>query len=299
MPMIPATGLLISWATLARRRDLASDAFSALSRPARALGQHVALFQQGGDQQDRHIADQHKHLGHHDLLSPAALSIGSMPHHRPAHGQERDQDQGEGDARHAQPHRDDHEQGQQEEARRKMTGEPGVIEAQQAGQQHGRLDHLVRTGQTNQGGARQRQTHRAQDGDAQGMAQPPGLKSLPDLRLAQLHLNHDTAQSGGKRRQTRREEQETGRPVQGRQVQRRREAPRQQHRPDDFDHVDDGEGQSQQGPVAGDDLSDQDAHRQHPGERQVVGPPPAGPQPHGDGDAARPQKPATSPAERP
>ena len=118
------------------------------------------------------------------------------------------------------------------------------------------------------------------------MAEPPGLEPVPDVRLPHLGLNQHAAQGGGYRRQNGGEEQETGRAVQRRQVERGREPPRQQHGAHDLDHVDDGEGGRQHRLVSGDDLSDQDADGQHGGEHQIVATPAAGAKPDGDGDAA-------------
>ena len=156
----------------------------------------------------------------------------------------------------------------------------------QQGQQQGGLGGADRLAQADQMASGQGDAEGADDGDAEGVAEPPGLEGVEGVGAV------DQIQAGGrqgrgrKRRDHGGAEQEAAGAVDRREIERRGEPARQQHGPDDLDHVGDGEQGGQGVGIARQQLSRGDAGGQQAAETEVVQRPAGVPEPDRDRHAA-------------
>ncbi|EGF95214.1 hypothetical protein BDIM_20500 [Brevundimonas diminuta ATCC 11568] len=251
-----------------------------------ALHQPVTLFQQGGDHQDRHIAQQDQQLRQQGAILGIELMIGTVPGHGAADGHHRHHQQGPGRADHAKAHRREHDQRQQQKAvRQAHMRKDGVAGA---GEQHAQPDGLGQARgllQHPEMRLAQAQSEHADHGEAQGMAAPPDTQGVQKVLVRHIEQGHGGDQ-GRRQGRDRAYGQETRQALHAVDMQPRDHTTRQHDRQNDLQQIGQGEEDRQRRTVARQDLAGKDARQQQDAETEVVLQAAAAAQPYSHSQAA-------------
>ena len=215
-----------------------------------------------------------------------------MSKHGTAHGNDGGDHQGRGNAEHAQPHGDQDQQRDDDEAHRNRSEpEDQHRGGGQQAEKHQCLDDLPRTAQHLHVPARQRQTKGPDDGQPQGMSEPPCLEGGANVRATHGIEAQRGEQGRRNGRNQRRPQQESPASGDGAQVQARREPAGQRHRQHNLDHIGDGEHHREQRRISDQELPDKNSEGDQSTIGEVIDIAARGPQPDdGRKTAAPPQR---------
>ena len=265
-----------------------------------AVRQAIPLFQQSRDQHDRQIAKQDQQLGHHGPVGALEGDpIGAEAAHASADRQDRDDNETRSHAQHSQADGDQEQQRHGDEAdRHRLLRKDGEAQRSQKADQDDRLDGLGRRAEAHDLAPGQGQAEAGKHSDAEGVAKPPGLGDIKEAGALHppQHATHEQGRRYGRYHGG--AEQEAAGALHRGQVQRGREAARQQDGDIDVQHVGDGEHRRQLGQLPASKLpAATPTATRAPNDRSYKGPrvvrsqtatarPPA------------PQRAATTPAER-